>query len=473
MQYGFQGKHTHIYILHTPKKSGTKDLVFQTTHTDKMAEVGAEEPQKESRHTTDEKSPPDSGFDCEFIDQPPRRSQCPICLMVPRDPHQTPCCGKAFCKACISKIREKNQPCPTCKAEDFLNYPDKGLQQELYSSKVYCTNKFCGCDWKGELRKLDLHLNSQPKYGETMEGCKFLLLNCCYCHSDCLRGELMEHQNKECMKRPFTCPTCQEYESLYDDVMFTHQSICKCRPVDCPNKCGQLMQHQKLEEHLSSECELSEVECEFSYAGCEAKILRKDLPSHMTDNMAAHMSLLAKQNRKLTNKVAALEIENKNLAAETKNILDRSSLVPTQYIEYPWSHFVDCNNSTSPRVKSSDSWLSKPFYTNLKGPSLQLCIWNSAHTLRFKFVRRNPRNPGLHISTSIQTSMFSKSYFNKIVWYGYEQESEAVPVRGSSRNELSKNCHDTLIFCINHVEHVEHEEDFPTYLIVEFPYDSD
>ena len=70
-----------------------------------------------------------------------------------------------------------------------------------------------------------------------------------------------------------------------------------CRPVDCPNKCGQVVQHQKLEEHLSSECELSEVECEFSHAGCEAKMLRRDLPSHMTDNMAEHMSLLAKENR--------------------------------------------------------------------------------------------------------------------------------------------------------------------------------
>ena len=448
-----------------------------------MAEVGAEEPQKETRHTTDERSPPDGGFDCEFIDQPPRRSQCPICLLVPRDPQQTICCGKAFCKVCISKIREKNQPCPTCKAEDFLNYPDVALQQELYSSKVYCTNRSHGCDWKGELRELDRHLNSQPKHGETMEGCKFLLLNCCYCHCDCLRRELMEHQNKECMKRPFTCPICKEYESTYDDVTSTHQSICKCRPVDCPNKCGRTMQQRNLEEHLSSECELSEVECEFSHAGCEAKMLRRDLPSHMTDNMAGHMSQLARENRQLKNRVTTLEIENKKLAiesinlaaksktlaaetktlaAETKNIVDRSSLVPTQYIEYPWSNFVDCNNSTSPRVKSSSTWLSNPFYTSLKGPSVQLCIWNSPHTLCFKFVRRNPDNPGLRISTSIQTSMFSKSYFNEVVCYGVRQESETVQVKGSSRNELLKNYHDTLVFCINHVEHLE---DFFSFLL--------
>jgi hypothetical protein len=41
------------------------------------------------------------------------------------------------------------------------------------------------------------------------------------------------------------------------------------------------------------------VECEFSDAGCDAKVYRKDLPSHLQENMVAHMSLLARENRKL------------------------------------------------------------------------------------------------------------------------------------------------------------------------------
>ena len=333
-----------------------------------MAEVSAEEAQQESRPTAEEIIPDDVGFECEFADKPPRRSQCPICLMVPRNPQQTPCCGNAFCgnafcKACISKVKEawRNpawQPCPTCKTRNFSYFPDKGLQQELYSSKVYCTNRSHGCDWEGELRELELHLIKNPDNGKKIEACKFQLAKCCYCQNAYLCRDVTEHQNKECGKRPFTCPTCREYESTYDDVMATHQSICKCRPVDCPNKCGQAVQHQKLEEHLSSECELSEVECEFSHAGCEAKMLRTDLLSHMTDNVVGHMFLLAKENRMLKNKVAALDIDNKNLVAESKSLADRSCLIPLICIKYPWSDYINHTGVPKYSVKSKEKWLS-------------------------------------------------------------------------------------------------------------------
>ena len=377
-----------------------------------MAEVGVED-----------RIPPDGGFDCEFIDQPPKRSQCPICLLVVRDPQQTPCCGNAFCKACISKTREKDQPCPTCRVKDFHYFPDKGLQRELYSCKVYCTCKFRGCHWEGELRALDLHLNSHPIRGKEMEGCKFQLVNCCHCQNAHLRGELAEHQNKECGKRPFTCPTCQEYESTYDDIMFTHQSICKCRPVDCPNKCGQVVQHQKLEEHLSSECELSEVECEFSHAGCVAKILRRDLPSHMIDNMAAHMSLLAKQNRRLMQRITELELQS--------DCTYRTVL----FFQYPWKEFNMYYTTIFGTLKMKDTlnmWHSKPFCYN-KRHQLQLCVWCTGNqnecinALCFKYIRLTYNPNILVISTSIKDIDGDKTYFHKKVkCTGMESETVKI-----------------------------------------------
>ena len=93
---------------------------------------------------------------------------------------------------------------------------------------------------------------------------------------------------------------CEEYESIYDDVVNSHAPMCKCQPVECPNSCGaENLQHQHLEEHVSSQCPLTHMECEFSDAGCDAKVYRKDLASHSTDNLVTHMSLLAKENRKL------------------------------------------------------------------------------------------------------------------------------------------------------------------------------
>ena len=93
---------------------------------------------------------------------------------------------------------------------------------------------------------------------------------------------------------------CEEYKSTYEDVVNSHAPECKCRPVEYPNLCwADNVQHQHLEEHMSSQCPLTYVECEFSDTGCDAKVYRKDLTSHLTDNLVTHMSLLAMENRKL------------------------------------------------------------------------------------------------------------------------------------------------------------------------------
>ena len=83
---------------------------------------------------------------------------------------QTPCCGNAFCKDCIIRKLHK-KPCPTCKTEDFLTYPDKELERELYSSQVCCSFKPRGCDWRDELKQLDQHLNSNSSQDNLLAGC--------------------------------------------------------------------------------------------------------------------------------------------------------------------------------------------------------------------------------------------------------------------------------------------------------------
>ena len=98
------------------------------------------------------------------------------------------------------------------------------------------------------------------------------------------------------------------YESTYEDVVTSHAPECKCRPVECPNSCGASdLQYQHTEEHVSSQCPLTPVECEFSDAGCDAKVHRRDLPSHLSDNMVTHMSLLARENRKLKQQLKTQE----------------------------------------------------------------------------------------------------------------------------------------------------------------------
>jgi TNF receptor-associated factor 4 len=142
-----------------------------------------------------------AGFECEFIEKPPKafQSECPICLLVLREPYQATCCGKSFCKECIYRIKAANQACPTCNDKEFTLFPNKGLQQSLYDFKVYCTHKSKGCEWTGELRELDKHLNSDPPADKSLQGCLYTLikcpLGCVGCEKGVCRKDLKSHLN--------------------------------------------------------------------------------------------------------------------------------------------------------------------------------------------------------------------------------------------------------------------------------------
>ena len=130
-----------------------------------------------------------AGIECEFVEKPPKafQSECPICLLVLREPYQATCCGKSFCKECIEGIKVPNSiwHCPTCKTDNFFSYPNKGLQQSLNDFEVYCSHKSKGCEWRGELRELDKHLNSDPPADKSLEGCPFTVISCPLSHTGC------------------------------------------------------------------------------------------------------------------------------------------------------------------------------------------------------------------------------------------------------------------------------------------------
>ena len=267
-----------------------------------------------------------SGFDCEFVEKPPKifQTDCPVCLLILCEPYQVTCCGKSFCKECIGKIKARSQPCPTCKQDKFEFFPNKGLQQPLYGFAVFCSNKERGCVWEGELGQLHQHINSNPDKEKLSVGCAYTNIVCLFCDKLHLRHEMAQHQTSLCLKRPFTCFMCEEYESTYEDVVNSHAPVCKCRPVECPNSCGaDNLQHQHLEEHVFSQCPLTCVECEFSDAGCDAKVYRKDFASHLTDNLVTHVSLLAMENRNLKHQLQKFVKHEK---MENRRINDRVTL---------------------------------------------------------------------------------------------------------------------------------------------------
>ncbi len=253
------------------------------------------------------------GFDCEFVRPPPSefvQSECPVCLQIIREPYQVTCCGKKFCKACIEHIKAIQKPCPTCN-EKFSSFADKGLKQSLYSLKVHCSHQKNGCEWTGELRQLDEHLNTNPQPEKQLDGCQFVEINCIHnCRNQLQRRYIQVHQIKDCHKRPFGCDHCQDYKSTYDDVTNNHWPVCGSFPVPCPNQCGSTIQRQNIDSHVADECSLTTINCDFHNVGCAVKLPRQDMPKHLREKLLKHISLLATSHAKHQDKIANLVDEN-------------------------------------------------------------------------------------------------------------------------------------------------------------------
>ena len=340
------------------------------------------------------------GFDCDFTEEPPKylQTHCPICLLILREPFQVTCCGNSFCRTCIQRIGLANQSCPTCKQDNFQSFQNKGLQRPLYGFQVFCSNKESGCDWQGELGKLDKHLNSNSDKDNLSVGCAFVNVQCAFCNVSYQRSKIECHQDSQCPQRPFTCSMCQEFESTYDDVITNHTPVCKWRPAECPNSCGaKNLQHQHLEEHVSTQCPLSYVDCEFSDAGCDVKVHRKDLPSHLGENMVTHVSLLARENGKLKLQLKQQEQQlkqqlkqqelqlkqheqqlkdnNKEKEKITQALQTQEKLILASFRPQVPPIRLECTESIH---QGYTGWASEPFYSHIGGYKLQVFMYQTS-----------------------------------------------------------------------------------------------
>ncbi|XP_064385188.1 TNF receptor-associated factor 4-like [Halichondria panicea] len=329
------------------------------------------------------------GFDCEFVKPPPSeyvQSECPVCLQIIREPHQVTCCGKKFCKACIEHIEASKKPCPTCN-EEFSSFADKGLKQSLYGLIVRCSHQKDGCEWTGELRQLDEHLNTDSQPEKQLDGCQFVEIDCIYnCGDQRQRMHIQVHQIKDCPKRPFGCEHCHDYKSTYDDVTNNHWPVCGSFPVPCPNKCGSTIQRQNIDSHVADECPLTTINCDFHHVGCAVKLLRQDMPEHLRENLLTHISLLAtshaKQQAEITQQreeitkqqadIASLVEENKQLRMKYTELapLQQMLTVNSEHLGHP----VLTMTNFQQRNRNGDEWYSPPVYTHRQGYKICLSV---------------------------------------------------------------------------------------------------
>ena len=149
------------------------------------------------------------GYDCGFVERPQElQTDCPICMVVLREPFQVTCCGNNFCRTCIELVQTKEKVCPTCNEANFSAFPNRGLQRSLYSFSVQCVHQKSGCQWTGELGELDRHLNLNPELGKQLNGCEFAAVACTHCCEYFQRCHVHAHES-EC---PQQASNCQELE---------------------------------------------------------------------------------------------------------------------------------------------------------------------------------------------------------------------------------------------------------------------
>lgn len=81
------------------------------------------------------------GYDChDFVDPVPNSLVCLICTCVARAPQQMVCCGKVYCKACLTHFRTScvDAKCPQCRKK-IESFPDMRGELELAAHfQSYC-----------------------------------------------------------------------------------------------------------------------------------------------------------------------------------------------------------------------------------------------------------------------------------------------------------------------------------------------
>ena len=223
---------------------------------------------------------------------------CAICLEVAEDPCQhggEVGCGRVFCRDCITRNLRESRYCPTCreplaifqdpksKSCIPLIYKNSSLMyqythigaRQIRALKVMCSSLANGCQWVGEVRDLEEHLQS----------CDYVMVQCtneCYVdYEPCMviKKDLSYHLANECSKRQSKCQFCNK-KGTHAEITI-HLKTCTTKFVKCRNyrKCKHSGSRLTMDSHLQ-ECPYEKVPCRYAELGCSETPQRKDLKKH-------------------------------------------------------------------------------------------------------------------------------------------------------------------------------------------------
>ena len=226
------------------------------------------------------------GYDHQFLEPGPSDDQkCPICHLVAKNAYQVNCCGKILCEGCLMKYRRQSRRCrcPMCLTRIGKKYfKDTKSDREIKNLKVYCDNKEAGCDWTGEVRDIEKHL----------EDCEYRKIECDDCGEEMLELEMKTHKSDECPMRDYKCTLCNK-QGTYQSITVDHPKVCPNVVLECANRgCFKQLRRRNIPSHLEV-CPKQVVDCPFKAMGCSFTCKREDLVKHVEKEVTAHMELVA------------------------------------------------------------------------------------------------------------------------------------------------------------------------------------
>lgn len=405
--------------------------------------------------------PSDGGYYCEFVEPPPStlQTECPICLLILKEPCLISCCGHKFCRECIERLERDRKPCALCNEPNFTFMRERAMERSLKDLDVWCSYRKEGCEWNGKLGKLEEHLNPDTSPEDQLTLCQFVNIECMYrCGAWLQQRHITTHETQECMKRPYSCDHCRDYSSIFEDVVKVHYPQCGKYPVPCPNNCDVYMfERQNLENHLREQCPFAMVDCPFRFAGCETQLPRKDILEHTKENI--HITLLATATQKLSSKVQKKEDELQELRTAYKSVKEE---VQKQKLKV--QELESVVNSTGPRVnypsffiKSHLKKVEVPFYTHPHGYRMCVSVYpnghgdgEGTHVSIFVFMMQGPYDDYLkwpfqgEITIQIDNQAGDHNHIETVIEYTPYTRAYAVRVTDKERSDNGLGNHQFL-----------------------------
>ena len=196
---------------------------------------------------------------------------CPMCEHIFWNPQtcSNSDCGRTLCEPCLKRAVEERETCEDCL--QATKYEPNPFFVKLFKNLTLKCQNHPKCSKKLAYKDLPYHIcrHDQMKCPISPE-CKW--------QGD--REELVEHI-PQCPKEIVTCKNEGCGHKHQRENQEEHTMKCMFQTIQCPKLCGFEGRRGQLDEHLSIQCPLVQLECGYIYRGCEYNPVRRDYEGHM------------------------------------------------------------------------------------------------------------------------------------------------------------------------------------------------